>query len=180
MKDNGESSYRRYLEGDESAFDDVQKLYFDRLTLFADRYLHDITASEDVAIDTLLQLIIHKKRYNFKTPLKTYLYAIAHNRAVNALKARSRTVCTETPEDIADRESLENKVIKTERSRRLNAALVDLPEEVRRALFLVYYEEFSYEETATVLNCNRKKVDNLLSRGKSMLKKTLEKEGWHI
>ena len=178
--DNSESSYRRYLEGDDNAFDDIQKMYFGKLTLFADRYLHDVTAAEDVAIDTLLQLIIHKKRYNFKTSLKTYLYTIAHNRAVNALKSRSRLVYTETPEDTADRESLEAEVIRTERARRLNAALGTLPEEVRRALFLVYYEEFSYEETAAVLGCNRKKVDNLLYRGKSMLKETLEKEGWQL
>jgi len=31
-----------------------------------------------------------------------------------------------------------------------------------------------------VLGCNRKKVDNLLYRGKSMLKETLEKEGWQL
>lgn len=176
--DNGESSYRRYLDGDENAFDDIQRMYFDRLTLFADRYLHDVAAAEDVAIDTLLQLIIHKKRYNFKTSLKTYLYSIAHNRAVNALKARSRLVPAENAEDAPDRENLEQTVIKTERARRLNAALETLPEELRRALFLVYYEDFSYEETAAVLKCNRKKVDNLLYRGKTLLREILEKEGW--
>ena len=176
--DNGESSYRRYLEGDENAFDDIQRMYFDRLTLFADRYLHDVAAAEDVAIDTLLQLIIHKKRYNFKTSLKAYLYTIALNRAVNVLKTRGRFVHAESAEDVADRESLEQSVITNERKRRLNAALETLPEDVRRALFLVYYEEFSYKEAAAVLGCNRKRIDNLVYRGKAILKDILEKEGW--
>lgn len=176
--DTGESSYRRYLDGDEAAFDHIQKMYFDRLTFFADRYLHDVAAAEDIAIDTLLQLIIHKKRYNFKTSLKTYLYTIAHNRAVNALKARSRSYCVEAAEDIADRESLEQTVIDTERAKRLNDALCTLPEDIRRALYLVYYEQFSYEDTARVLKCSRKKVDNLLYRGKNLIRATLEKEGW--
>ncbi len=176
--DNGESSYRRYLDGDESAFDEIQRMYFDRLTLFADRYLFDVAEAEDVAIDTLLQLIIHKKRYNFKSSLKTYLYTIAHNRAVNVLKKRSRGAVVEKAEDIADRESLEETVIKTERAKRLNAALKTLPAELHYALHLVYYEGFTYEETAAILGYSRKKVDNMLYRGKALLREKLTKEGW--
>ena len=176
--DNGESSYRRYLDGDEHAFDEIQRMYFDRLTFFADRYLHDVHAAEDVAIDTLLQLIIHKKRYNFKTSLKTYLYTIAHNMAVNVLKKRSRAMLVEVAEDLADRKELENELLDSERKRCLNAALQTLPEDIREAVYLVYFEDLSYEETAAVLGCGRKKVDNMLYRGKSLLRKALEKEGW--
>ncbi len=176
--DNGESSYRRYLDGDEHAFDEIQRMYFDRLTFFADRYLQDIHAAEDVAIDTLLQLIIHKKRYNFKTSLKTYLYTIAHNMAVNVLKKRSKAMLTEDAEDMADRNSLEQAVLDSERSRCLNTALSSLPEDIRTAVHLVYLEELSYEETASALGCSKKKVDNMLYRGKALLRKALEKEGW--
>ena len=176
--DNGESSYRRYLDGDDNAFDDIQSMYFDRLTLFADRYLNDIAAAEDVAIDTLLQLIIHKRRYNFKTSLKTYLYTIAHNRAVNVLKARSRSLSVEVAEDMADRLDLEQTVLDSERALRLNKALAELPKDMEKALYLVYFEQLSYKDTAKVLGCKEKKVDNLLSRGKAIIKSTLEKEGW--
>lgn len=176
--DNGEGSYRRYLNGEENAFDDIQKMYFERLTLFADRYLNDIAAAEDVAIDTLLQLIIHKKRYNFKTSLKTYLYTIAHNRAVNALKSRSRSNTSAIAEDLADRLDLEQTVLDTERAGALYKALGTLPKDMEKALYLVYFEQLSYKDTAKVLGCTAKKVDNLLSRGKAIIKSTLEKEGW--
>lgn len=176
--DNGEGSYRRYLNGEENAFDDIQKMYFERLTLFADRYLNDIAAAEDVAIDTLLQLIIHKKRYNFKTSLKTYLYTIAHNRAVNVLKSRSRSNTSAIAEDLADRLDLEQTVLDTERAGALYKALGTLPKDMEKALYLVYFEQLSYKDTAKVLGCTAKKVDNLLSRGKAIIKSTLEKEGW--
>lgn len=45
--DNGASSYRRFLEGDESAFDEIMKELFDGLVFFIDRYVHDIHAVED-------------------------------------------------------------------------------------------------------------------------------------
>ena len=44
--DNGASSYRRFLEGDESAFDEIMKELFDGLVFFIDRYVHDIHAAE--------------------------------------------------------------------------------------------------------------------------------------
>ena len=49
--DNGASSYRRFLDGDESAFEEIMKEYFDNLVFFIDRFVHDIHAAEDIAID---------------------------------------------------------------------------------------------------------------------------------
>ena len=37
--DNGASSYRRFLEGDASAFDEIMKELFDNLVFFIDRYI---------------------------------------------------------------------------------------------------------------------------------------------
>ena len=63
--DNGASSYRRFLEGDESAFDAIMKELFDSLVFFIDRYVHDIHAAEDIAIDAFSDLVVNKHRYNF-------------------------------------------------------------------------------------------------------------------
>ena len=81
--DNGASSYRRYLDGDEAAFDEILRLYRDNLTFFINRYVHDLDAAEDLAIDTFMYLIVHRLRYNFRTPLKTYLFMIARSRALD-------------------------------------------------------------------------------------------------
>jgi RNA polymerase sigma-70 factor (ECF subfamily) len=48
---------------------------------------------------------------------------------------------------------------------------------MREALWLVYFEDLSYAETAEVMNVSVKKIDNLLSRGKKRLREELEKEG---
>ena len=44
--DNGANSYRRFLEGDESAFDEIMKELFDVPVFFIDLYVHDIHAAE--------------------------------------------------------------------------------------------------------------------------------------
>lgn len=60
--DNGADSYRRFLNGDESGFDEILELYHDNLIYFINRYVKNFTAAEDLAADTFMELLIHKKR----------------------------------------------------------------------------------------------------------------------
>ena len=86
--DNGASSYRRFLDGDESAFDDIMKELFHSLVFFIDSYVQDIHTAEDIAIDTFADLGIHRHKYNFKVTLKTYLFMVGRSRALNYIKHR--------------------------------------------------------------------------------------------
>ena len=70
--DNGASSYRRFLDGDESAFNEIMEELFRSLVFFINGYVHDIHAAEDIAIDAFSDLVVHRHRYNFKVTLKTY------------------------------------------------------------------------------------------------------------
>ena len=170
----GENSYRRYLEGDEDAFTEVLELYFNNLTLFINGYLNDVHASEDVAIDTMLELVVHKKRYAFRSSLKTYLFAIARHKALNHLKKHRRTVLTPPDElELADRTSLETEVIENERKRRLHRAIASLERDLQTAVHLVYIEGMSYKEAASVMKKSPKQVDNLITRAKARLKAEL-------
>ena len=59
----------------------------------------------------------------------------------------------------------------------VNAALARLPEDMRIAVHLVFFEELSYEEAARVMGKNKKQVDNLLYRAKNQLRTILGAEG---
>ena len=181
--DNGAGSYRRFLDGDESAFNDIMEELFRGLVFFIDRFVKDTHAAEDIAIDTFSDLIVHKHRYNFKVSLKTYLYMLGRSRALDHIKHRKVIDFAELDQakDIADAEkSLEEMVLSDERKRTVNAALEALPEDMRVALHLVYFEEMTYEETARVMKKNRKQVDNLLYRAKKELRTVLGKDGAQI
>ena len=43
--DNGASSYRRFLDGDESAFESIMKELFHGLVFFIDGFVHDAHAA---------------------------------------------------------------------------------------------------------------------------------------
>ena len=178
--DNGASSYRRFLKGDESAFDDVMKELFDNLVFFVDRYVHDIHAAEDIAIDAFSDLVVNKHRYNFKVTLKTYLFMLGRSRALNYIKHRkviNFVELTEADNISAEQKTLEEIILEDERKRIVNNALNSLPDDMRVVVHLIYFEDLTYDEAAKVMKKNRKQVDNLLYRAKKELRIILGKDG---
>ena len=178
--DNGASSYRRYLDGDNSAFDEIIKEYFDSLVFFLNRYLRDLSAAEDIAMDAFADLIVNRHRYDFRVSLKTYLFMLGRSRALNYLKHRKILPMTDLEaagEQPAKQETLEEMLLADERKRRINGALEQLPTDLREAVYLVYFEELSCDEAAKVMKKNRKQVYNLLYRAKNRLRTILGEEG---
>ena len=178
--DNGASSYRRFLDGDESAFDEIMKELFDNLVFFIDRYVHDVHAAEDIAIDAFSDLVVNKHRYNFKVRLKTYLFMLGRSHALNYIKHRKVidfAELTEADKVSSEQETLEEIVLADERKRVVNNALNALPDDMRVVIHLIYFEDLSYDEAAKVMKKNRKQIDNLLYRAKKELRIILGKDG---
>ena len=178
--DNGASSYRRYLNGDEDAFREIVKEYFDDLVFFVDRYVEDFAAAEDIALDAFTYLVVNKHRYNFSVSLKTYLFMIGRSRALDYIKHRKKIPMAdldETAEISSDGPGLEEIVLADQRKRVVNAALQQLGEELRLVIHLVYFAELSPDEAAKVLKKNRKQVYNLLYRAKKALRAIIGEEG---
>ena len=56
--------------------------------------------------------------------------------------------------------------------------LKKLKAEYREALYLVYFEDMSYRDAATVMNKSESQITKLVYRGKQSLKVILEQEGF--
>ena len=181
--DNGASSYRRFLDGDEGAFEELMKELFHGLVFFINGFVQDTHAAEDIAMDVFSDLIVHKHRYNFKVTLKTYLYMVGRSRALDYIKHRKviSFVELDAAQDNADESAaLEQIVLEDERKKQIHTAIAKLSEDMRTAIHLIYFEEMTYEQTAKVMRKNRKQIDNLLYRAKKELRFILEKDGEHL
>ena len=60
----------------------------------------------------------------------------------------------------------------------LYRCLTRIKEEYRQVLYLLYWEECSYEEISKILIKSKKQIANLAFRGKQALKKEMEREGF--
>lgn len=168
--------YRRYLNGEECAFNELIKEYRHSLTFFLMRYVKDAETAEELAIDTFAELITHPKRYNFKVSMKTYLFMIGRSRAIDYLRKSRRQLSLEEFPDPPTGKQPEEQLLADEQKRALYAALEQLPEEMQTAVYLTYFEALSYREAARVMEKKPKQIDNLLYRAKNLLRKELEHE----
>lgn len=130
--DNGASSYRRFLDGDESAFNEIMEELFRSLVFFINGYVHDIHAAEDIAIDAFSDLVVHRHRYNFKVTLKTYVFMLGRSRALDYIKHRKVLSFVELSEaeGVEDEKTLEEIVLADERKRTVHSAIAKLSEVV--------------------------------------------------
>lgn len=179
--DNGASSYRRFLEGDDNAFSEILNMYRDKLIFFINRTINNLSVAEELAADSFAELLIHPKRYNFSVSLKTYIFTIGHNKMVSYIRKNSRYVMTSL-EDVTEKSveyaSFEEEVLREEQRRLCNEAISKLPKDYQTVLHLLYFENMSYEEAGKVMNKSVKQVTNLAYRGRNSLKNILEQEGF--
>ncbi len=174
--DNGASSYRRFLDGDETGFDELIRDYREPLTLFINRYVNDYSIAEDLAIDSFTYVLLHPGKYNFKTAFKTYIYMIGKSRAIDYIR-RKKIVSFEMIDDNAvSKSDTFGSVVETQKRNMLISAINGLPLNMQDAVVLVYFEGMSYDDAARVLKKTRKQIDNLIYRAKATLKEALKEE----
>lgn len=167
---------KRLTDGDESAFSEFIALYRAPLILFIDRYVGNLSAAEEIAADTLAEFLISPGKYNGKASVKTYLFTIGKHRAVDFLRQRVRRKELPIADDIPDTDDPAEILIDSEEKRRLHRAINQLHGDYKTAIWLVYFEDLSYKETAKIMKKSVKQVENLVYRAKKALKEQLEVE----
>ena len=175
--DRGGALYRRFLDGDTAALTALVALYFDGLVYFLLPLTGDYAAAEEAAQETFARLVFRRPKYREEAAFKTWLYTVARNLALDSLRKRKRTLPLDEAEAVADRETVEERVLRDERARALHRAMAALPSEQRQALILFYFEGLPYKEIASVLGRSVHAAENLVYRARQTLKKRLLEEG---
>ncbi len=179
--DNGASSYRRFLDGDESGIVEIVRDYKDGLILYLNTFVNDIYAAEDLAEDTFVRLLIKRPRDSGRANFKTWLYTIGRNLALNYLRSKSKREVTpvcDLPEQMGELETLEENFIKNEQKLIVHKALGKINENYRQIIWLVYFENFSQKEAAQIMKKSVHSIETLVYRARKALKNELEKEGF--
>ena len=137
--------------------------------------------AEDLVQDTYLKAFRAADKFEPGTNLRAWLFTILHNTARNRARDRARegvTVDSEAVEQAADMPSYgltapaatpEALLLRETLTPELQAAVDDLPDAFRQAVWLRDVEEFSYAEIAAMLNIPVGTVMSRISRGRRML-----------
>ena len=179
--DNGASSYRRFLDGDDKGLAEIVRDYSDGLILYLNGIVNNIAVAEDLMEETLYKIIIKKPKCNSKYSFKTWLYTIGRNIAIDYLRHNAKlsdTSFDDLESFIQDQFDLERLYIIEERKIAVHRVLRKLNTEYRQVLWLLYFEGLTSAEAGIIMKKNTRQMKNLIYRAKCALKSELDKEGF--
>lgn len=170
--------YKEFLSGNNEAFNLLIIKHRKKLTRFLMCYVKNIEIAEDIAQDSFLYMIIHRKDYNFKYSFRTYLYTIAKSRALNYLKKEKRKVSLDEIdyESYKSEFNIEDEVVNKDSINKILSVIGELKEDYQIIIHLYYFQNFKYREISEILNISMSKTKMLLSRAKKSIKKVLKEE----
>ena len=173
-------SYRRYVAGDEDAMGEIIRAYADTMTFFTVGLVKNTSDAEEIVSDAFVEIALKKRSFRGESQLRTYLFAICRHKAIDMIRKRARRgeILSLDPEQTADLETLEGRILRSERDEILHRTMAELNEEYRVALYLVYFEGMSHADVARAMKKSLKQAENTIFRARRALRALLEKEGF--
>lgn len=169
---------RQVLSGRHELFSLLVERHQEPLIHFLRRLLGSEDEVFDCAQEAFLAAYRNLWRYSDAYSFRSWLYAIAKNKATDMLRRRKREVPLRIDESLAGREAgPEESWLAKEEAESLAKVIDSLPEPYRQALYLRYKQELSYEEIALVLAVPVSRVKTYLHRGKDKLRRQMERRG---
>jgi RNA polymerase sigma-70 factor, ECF subfamily len=162
--------------GDAGAFRELVERHGGRVFQLAYRITGDEQDAEDAVQETFLRAYRQMRRFDGKSSFGTWLYRIAANCALDALRARSRESGTENPvrELPSSEPTPERAALSGEIRERMELALRELSPVERAAFVLRHFEGMGTEEIGRVLGCQPGAAKHSVFRAVRKLRKALE------
>jgi RNA polymerase sigma-70 factor (ECF subfamily) len=172
------SELTRLRSGDPAAMAAVVARYQHRLYRYFLRLVHEPATADDLFQQTWLQVVRHLGRYDASRSFDTWLFAIAHNAAMDLLRRKpgeslddgEHTLRSTAPDALA-------MVLAGERTAIVAAALRGLPPLYREVLTLRFEEGMKLEEIAEVTGAPLSTIKSRVHRGLETLKEKLGRKG---
>lgn len=172
-----------YLEGNEESLAVLIKRYLKPIYSFAYTYARDEAQAQDITQETFVKAWKSIKKFDQSKSFKTWLFTIAKNTALDALK-KKRTI----PFSAFENEAGENMLTETladpspsaleilqnlDKTKSLAMTLEKLPSKYREILVLYYTQHLNFREIAERLNISLNTIKSQHRRALIVLKKKL-------
>ena len=163
--------------GDSKAWEDIVFEYQAPLSRYLYNMVRDKELARDLTQDTFIEAYRGIANTEGDLKLKSWLYRIATNNAIQVLRRRkiiSWTTWAEEKHDRREPESIEDEFAQRELVRDV---LDRLPEKYKAILLLHDYQGFKCPEISNILNISLDAAKKRLARGREMFRETYERLG---
>ena len=178
----------RVRDDDAAAFNELVAQYQNRLVGIMHHLVGNAEEAEDLAQEVFLRVYRNRKKYSPQAKFSTWLFTIANNLALNALRNRGPKPVvplnpTESgplgtrPEEqlVKDRGATPSFGLRqAELADRIRSALETLNERQKMAVVLNKFEDMNYAAIAEIMGLSSKAVKSLLCRARTNLRAALQ------
>lgn len=161
---------------DKTQFEKLFKLHFQHLCNFADQYVEDIHAAQDICQKVFIQLWEKRGTIDWNKSVKSYLFTSVKNRCLNYIRDNKRYRSQILDIECADFEFAEEDLFFDQESleEKIEAALVALPEKCRQVFELSRFHDMKYKEISEQLQISQKTVEAHMSKALKTLRHFLQ------
>ncbi len=169
------------IAGDPAAFDQLVRMYQDRLYAAMLQVTGSAEEAEDVVQDAFVRSFIKLNTFQQNSQFFTWLYRIAINSALSRRRRRKNVVSINQVHEATGEEPVDTliqpdaQLLQDEQATQVRHALSLVSEDHRKILVLREMEDCSYEEIAEILSIQIGTVRSRLSRARNALKEAIEK-----
>ena len=160
-------------QGDRRAFGELVRLNRKGVINVVYRMCGDVNLAEDAAQEAFIRAWQHLPSYRPRSPFRNWVYRIATNVALDALRREKETVDVDALPLVAPGAGPEATVEGKERSEWVRQAVLALPPASRTVLVLREYEGLSYREIADTVGIPIGTVMSRLNYARNRLRETL-------
>lgn len=178
VKDN--TIWKKFKDGDRHSQSVVYEQYVNKLYSYGFKICANDSLIKDCIHEVFIQLIERKENLIITEYTHLYLFKSLRNKILEELRTSNRRKITS--QEVIDKSStmvvsVEQSIVQNEeeqiRLEMMHAAIGQLTDYQREAIFLRYSQDFGYEEIAEILNIDVSSVRTLIYRSLKKVRENL-------
>jgi len=160
--------------------------YETKIKRYARKFLSDFEDINDVIQDVFIKTYKNIQSFDTKRKFSSWLYRIAHNELVNALKKRKKKALplfelgVFLPQSLRDTDSLNQEIDRKDMQKIIDKCLNGLDFKYREPIILYYFESLSYKEIADIMQIPISTVGVRIKRAKEIIKSIYKESGYKL
>ena len=171
--------------GNKKSFEELYKKYYQKVYALARTTLKNDADAEDVLQQTFINAWQNISKLDDVTAFNTWIQRITLNQCYSLLRQRKENISIDFTEDDEDTEpiQLESDIMlpevyaeQADLKVRLGRIIDDLSDVQRQTIMLFYFDQFSVEEIAKIMDCSENTVKSRLFLARKAIKTEIEEQ----
>lgn len=188
VPDSDRDLMRQAQRGNRQAVETLYARYRRKVLNYLYRFTGNQATAEELTQETFLRVVTHIRQYRPTGSVAGWIYRIAGNLALNALRDRPKVqeISLDEPLEFGEEDSVDRseaipgpgklpdeEASRSERESAVQGALLKVAPHHREVLILCDIEGYTYQEAAQILKCPINTIASRLARGRAELAQLL-------